>query len=175
MYRLNLEKGVRANIWLNEELAAGGCDGSKVIMEENTVLLADSKKIIIELFIPRSHNNYALLGVDFSAHRNGKCTVRQGIRRLNCEKHNDAIALSIDSVIWGITEDVESGIMLSLDKHRKENALPSGILTYDISAYGEIGSSADMFRRVSDILLSLLVCDEISEAFIIKIIQDHLR
>lgn len=65
--------------------------------------------------------------------------------------------------------------MLSLDKHRKENALPGGILTYDISAYGEIGSSADMFRRVSEILLSLLVCDEISEAFIIKIIQDHLR
>lgn len=52
--------------------------------------------------------------------------------------------------------------------------LPSGIITYNISAYGEIGSSADMFRRVSDILLSLLISDEINESLIAKIVQENI-
>lgn len=64
--------------------------------------------------------------------------------------------------------------MCSLDYHRKEHMLPSEIITYNISAYGEIGSSADMFRRVSDILLSLLISDEINESLITKIVQENI-
>lgn len=95
MYRLDLEKGVKVNIWLNEELAVGKCDGSKVIMEENTDLLVNSKKLIVEMFIPRSHNNYTLLGVDFLAHKDGKSIIKWGINCLKRERYNDAIALSI--------------------------------------------------------------------------------
>lgn len=166
MYRLNLKKGVKVNLWLNEELVVDRCDGSKIIMEEDTNMLANSKKLIIELFLPRAHSNYALLGVDFLAHKEGKSIIKWGIDCLKHERYSDAIALSFDTVIWGIMDEFEEGIMCSLDKHRKEHMLPSGIITYNISAYGEIGSSADMFRRVSDILLSLLICDEINESFI---------
>ena len=175
MYRLNLENGVKANIWLNEELVVGRCDSSKIIMEENTDLLANSKKLIVELFIPRSHNNYALLGVDFLAHKDGKSIIKWDINCLKRERYNDAIALSVDTVFWGILDEYVEGIMESLDAHRKEHMLPSGIITYNISAHGEIGSSLDMFRRVNDILLSLLICDDISESLIAKIVQENIR
>ena len=52
MYRLNLEKGVQSNIWLNEELAEGRCNGSKIIMEEYTNLLAYSKKLLLSCSFP---------------------------------------------------------------------------------------------------------------------------
>ena len=50
--------------------------------------------------------------------------------------------------------------------------MPSGTVTYNISAYGEIGSSADMFRRVNDILLSLLICGDLNESIIAKIVKE---
>ena len=175
MYRLNLENEVKANIWLNEQLVVGSCDSSKIIMEENTKLSANSKKLIVELFIPRSHNNYALLGVDFLAHKDGKSIIKWDINCLKCERYNDAIALSADTVFWGILDGYVEGIMESLDAHRKEHMLPGGIITYNISAHGEIGSSPDMFRRVNDILLSLLICDEINESLIEKIVQENIR
>lgn len=118
-------------------------------------------------------NNY--LGVDFLAHRDGKSIIKWEINCLKRERYNGAIALSFDTVFWGILDEFEEGIMRSLDAHRKEHLLPSGIITYNISAYGEIGSSPDMFRRVNDILLSLLICDDISESLIEKIVQGNIK
>ncbi len=173
MYKLNLEKGVKANIWLNENLVECRCDDSKIIMEEQTNLFAKSRKIILELFLPRAHSNYALLGVDFLANGAGRSIIKWDIDCLRQERYSDAIALSFDTVIWGILDEFQEGIVQSLDYHRKEYMLPSGTVTYIISAYGEIGSSADMFRRLNDILLSLLICGELNESIIAKIVQEE--
>ena len=174
MYKLNLEKGVKANIWLNENLVECRCDDSKIIMEEQTNLFAKSRKIILELFLPRAHNNYALLGVDYLANGAGRSIIKWDIDCLTQERYSDAIALSFDTVIWGILDEFREGIVRSLDYHRKEHMLPSGTVTYNISAYGEIGSSADMFRRINDILLSLLICGELNESIIAKIVVEKM-
>lgn len=124
------------------------------------------------MFVPRSHNNYALLGIDFIANKGNKVTVKSSLSNLNNEKYNEPIALPFDNVICGITKEFEDGIILSVNKHTKMKALPSGILHYYVSAYGEIGSSACMFQNVSNILLSLLLCTDINESNILRIIKD---
>lgn len=91
-----------------------------------------SRKLIVELFIPRSHNNYALLSVDFSADKSGKTVVNLGIDNLNNERFNDSIALTLDTVIWGIMDEYENGILLSVEKHLNAHSLPSGIIFYNI-------------------------------------------
>ena len=58
MYKLNLEKGMKVNIWFNENLIECRCNDSKIIMEEQTNLFTKSRKIILELFLPRAHSNY---------------------------------------------------------------------------------------------------------------------
>ena len=135
-------------------------------------MFTKSGKIILELFLPRAHSNYALLGVDFLANGTGKSIIKWDIDCLKQERYSDAIALCFDTVIWGILDEFQEGIMQSLDYHRKEHILPSGTVTYNISAYGEIGSSADMFRRVNDILLSLLICGDLNESIIAKIVKE---
>lgn len=174
MYKLYLEKGVEVRIWLNENLVECRCNDSKIIMEEQSNLPAKSKQIILELFLPRAHSNYALLGVDFLADGDGKSIIRWDIDCLKQERYNDAIALSFDTVFWGILDEFQEGIMRSLDYYRKEHMLPSGIITYNISAYGEIGSSADMFRSTNDILLSLLTCGELNRQIITKVVQEKI-
>lgn len=174
MYKLDLEKGVKANIWLNGDLIERRCNDNKIIMEEETNLFAKSRRIILELFLPRAHSNYALLGADFLANGAGKSIVKWDIDCLKQERYSDAIVLPFDTVMWGILDEFREGIVQSLDYHRKEHMLPSGTVTYNISAYGEIGSSADMFRRLNDILLSLLFRGELNESIIAKIVQEKI-
>lgn len=175
MYKFNLENGLKANIWINEEPMVNNYDCGKLLVEEKTELFANSKKLVVELFIPRAHNNYALLGIDFLANENGKVMVKLGIDNQNDEKYSDAISLPIDTVICGIMDEFKEGIFLSVDEHLKAQSLPSGIVNYNISAYGEVGSSVDMFRRVSNILLSLVMYDEINEYLILKIIKENIN
>lgn len=174
MFKYNLDKGLKVNVWINEEFVVRENGNNRFLVEEDTVLFANTKKIIIELFIPRAHNNYALLGMDFLASESGKAVVQLNMEAPNSEKYKEAEALPFDAVFWGITDEFNEGIIRSVDKHIKRQALPSGIINYNISAYGEIGSSADMFEKVSDILLSILMCDDNDEARILKLIKDNV-
>lgn len=139
MYKINLEKGVKVNIWLNEHLAECRCDDGKIIIEEQTNLYAKSRKIILELFLPRAHGNYALLGIDFLANGAGKCIIRWDIDCLKQERHSDAMAFSFDTVIWGMLDEFQEGIV-----------------------------------QLNDILLSLLICGELNESIMAKIVQEKI-
>lgn len=175
MFQIILNNGVKANIWIDEEPIVNSCECSKLILEEKAKLYADSRKLIVELFIPRAHSNYALLGVDFLASENNKVVVKLGINNFNNKKFKNSLALSCDTVFLGIMDEFEEGIIHSIDKHMQEQSLPSGVINYNIFAYGEIGSSADMFKKVSDILLSLLICNNINEFVLSKILEENIQ
>lgn len=171
MFKIN-ENGLKLNVWIDERTIINSSNFQKILAEESAGLYAETKRITVELFIPRAHNNYALLGIDFIANKENKVTVKSSLSNLNNEKYNESIALPFDNVICGITKEFEDGIILSVNKHTKMKALPSGILIYSVSAYGEIGSSACMFQNASDILLSLLLCANMNESSILRIIKD---
>lgn len=115
------------------------CDDGKIIIEEQTNLYAKSRKIILELFLPRAHSNYALLGIDFLANGAGKCIIRWDIDCLKQERHSDAMAFSFDTVIWGMLDEFQEGIV-----------------------------------QLNDILLSLLICGELNESIMAKIVQEKI-
>lgn len=83
--------------------------------------------------------------------------------------------MSIDTVTYGIIDEYKEGIINSIHKHVKSQTLPSGIITYNISAYAEIGSSQKMFELVSDILLSLLIHDNIDGHKALQILKGSLN
>lgn len=172
VFKLNLQKGAKVNVWLKEGLAEGRGGNGTVVMEGRTNLFARSKKLVLELFLPRAHSNYALLGVDFSARGDGRSIIRWAIGCQGQERFREAMALLADTVVWGMPAEFQEGVMRSLDRHRRERLLPSGTITYNVSAHGEIGSSADVFRRTNDVLLSLLACDEMSEARIVRTVLE---
>ncbi len=175
MFKYSLKNGLEANIWINEvPMVIQSCK-SEILVEESTELYANTKKLIIELFIPRDHNNYALLGIDFVATNEKKVIAKININNQNQTKYNDAIALSIDTVTYGIIDEYKEGIINSIHKHVKSQTLPSGIITYNISAHAEIGSSQKMFELVSDILLSLLIHDNIDEHKALQILKGSLN
>lgn len=174
MYGINISNELKANIWINEKPIVNACYCSTLLVKEKTEMFANSQKLIVELFITRAHNNYALLGIDFSANEEGCVSIEFSINNPDNERYNSSIALPFDKVFLGIMDEFKEGIILSINEHLRLQTLPSGIINYNISAYGEVGSSVDMFKKVSDILLSLLVCDDINELRILEIIKENI-
>ena len=74
------------------------------------------------------------MGIDFVSTNEKKVIAKININNQNQTKYKDAIALSIDTVTYGIIDEYKEGIINSIHKHVKSQTLPSGIITYNISA-----------------------------------------
>lgn len=163
MYNYILDNGLRSNIWVNEVPMVNDADLDAILSEKDTVRKTGKKRIIIELFIPRDHNNYALLGLEFVPNAEQSLTYKISINNKEGTEYNNSIALSYDQVTWGILDEYKQGIINSMNKYLNNKSLTNGIINYNISAHAEMGSSQLMFEKVSDILLSLLVKENIDE------------
>lgn len=174
MFKFVLKNGIKINMWINESLTIidSNHDG-EIIYRQNTELKATSKKIIVELFIPRACSNYALLGLDFISTNEKKSNIKISIDEQECKIYKNSIALPFDKVNWGIMDEYKQGILNSIYKHI--NILPSGIINYNISAHGEIGSSIVAFEIVSDILLSLLQYNDINEKTGLQLLNNYFN
>lgn len=175
MYKYILENGLKANIWLDESLIETNSILEELLVEKDVTINLHSRKIIVELFIPRAHNNYALLGIDFISDDEKKVKVKLSCNKHANSKYSDNLALSIDTVNWGILDEYKQGIISSVNNFLKKENLPSGVINYNISAHGEIGSSPWMFETVSNIVLSILVTECIDENEILNILKRCLN
>lgn len=72
MMKYILENGLKANIWINDFPARIKEVKDELLAEEDAETYTNSKQLVVELFIPRLHNNYALLGMDFISNHQKK-------------------------------------------------------------------------------------------------------
>lgn len=172
MIQYVLENGLKANIWVNDFPAIIKEAKDELLVEEGTETYTDSKQLVVELFIPRSHNNYALLGIDFISDHQKKVKIKMSIENHQKLKNEYSLALSFDKVTWGILEEYKQGVIDSFHMFLQNRKLPSGTIHYNIAAYGEIGSSQAMFEIVNNILLSLLINENICEDTALTIVKE---
>lgn len=171
MIRYVLQNGLKANIWVNDFPAIIKEVKGELLVEGEAEAITNSKQLVVELFIPRSHNNYALLGIDFISNNEKKVKIKMSIENQQELKNDSSLALSFDTVTWGILEEYKQGVIDSFNMFLQNRKLPSGIINYNIAAYGEIGSSQTMFKTVNNILLSLLINENICEETALTIVK----
>lgn len=171
MFKYVLENGLKANIWVNNFPTIIKEVKDELLVEGDTETYANSKQLVVELFIPRSHNNYALLGIDFRSDHENKVKVKMSIENQQKLKNDHSLALSFDTVMWGILKEYKQGVIDSLHTFLQNRELPSGTINYNIAAYGEVGSSQTMFEIVSNILLLLLVNENICKDTALTIVK----
>lgn len=174
MIKYVLENGLKANIWINDFPDIIKEVKYELLVEENTETYTNSKQLVVELSIPRLHNNYALLGIDFISDYQKKIKIKMSIENQQKLKNNHSLALSFDKVTWGILEEYKQGVIDSLHMFLQNRELPSGTINYNIAAYGEIGSSQAIFEIVSNILLSLLLNENICEDTALTIVKKYV-
>ena len=172
MVKYVLQNGLKVNIWINNFPAMGKEVKGQLLVESVTETYTNSKQLVVELFVPRSHNNYALLGIDFISDYEKKVKIKMGIENQQKLKNDYSLALSFDTVMWGILEEYKQGVIDSFHMFLQNRELPSGTINYNIAAYAEIGSSQAMFEIVSNILLSLLIKENLCEETVLTIVKE---
>ncbi len=172
MIKYVLKNGLKANIWINNFPAMIKEVKDELLVEEDTETYANSRQLVVELFVPRSHNNYALLGVNFISDHKKKVKIKMSIENHQKLKNDYSLALSFDTVMWGILEEYKQGVIDSFHMFLQNRELPSGTINYNIAAYGEIGSSQAIFEIVSNILLSLLIKENLCEETVLTIVKE---
>lgn len=175
MYNYILDNGLKANIWINEVIKENNGYKNTMFSKKDELINTGKKKIVIELFIPRAHNNYALLGLEYTANVEKNMMYKISIDDINSQEYNNSIALSHDKVTWGILDEYKLGIINSVSNYLNNNSLPNGMIDFNISAHAEIGSSQLMFEKVSDILLLLLAKESIDENIALFIIKNYFN
>lgn len=171
MVKCILENGLKVKVWVDDFPIESKQMKGKYLSRAQKKMWINSKQLVVELFIPRDHNNYALLGIEFIPDNEKQVKIKMSIENEGSHEYNTSIAPQIDTVTWGIFEEYKHGIMNSFNKFLKNGKLPSGTIYYNIFAQGEIGSSQNMFEMVSDILLSLLTVEHICESTVMCIVK----
>jgi len=148
------------NIWLNELpniTISESCETTVVPIRSNKSLVPF--KCAIEIYkAPYFNNSYGLLGFEFIPKIGADCveiivayTAQQGIRYYGEMKPNGSYPF------MGLYKEWYNGIVEGkAKKFIEENGIPAGTINFKVAANCGIGSSPNMFMRLTEMLLKLL-------------------
>ena len=176
LYEYKYDNGVRVKIWKNER-PFGNCKVQKQIVkrlqrEHSKTEHKQEMIVIVELMLPRNHNNYGMLGVEY---RKGGDETNIIIDVNDCkgELYEANIAVMPDIVHKGIPAEYVDGIIKGVEGIRKET-IKCGTYIFNIGAHGEVGSSQNMFYVITNILIKILDITLIDSSIIKKIILEEV-
>ena len=132
------------------------------------------KEIAVEVRVDRDANNYGLLGVKYYKGKLGaKVIINICDDDMPDNLYEENISLRPDIVHRGIPKEYATGIEKSFDMSYKKGILKCGIYKFGPGAYGEIGSSENIFFRLTNILLRVLYADNCDEKIIKQIVGEE--
>jgi hypothetical protein len=161
----------RARIWLNDlpNFSFEVARISQRAINVTNAIRPFSQSLMLELYIPAGPRVlYGLLGLQFSQEElsdqliikiadsstmlEGQLSSTQTSLQVSC-----LLAANTDHLCIGLPEEFVNAIMEEAIASAKLHKLGTGILYFGQAAYGLVGSSPYMFRKLTEALVSLLV------------------
>ena len=168
------ENGIYINFWTGE-MPFKNCDDEVIekSYESDKEGLNCDKEIAVEVRVNRDVNNYGLLGVKYYRVKSGARVIINICDDMPDNLYKENISLRPDIVHRGIPKEYAIGIEKSFDMNCKKGILKCGIYKFSLGAYGEIGSSENIFFRLTNILLRVLYADNCDEKMIKQIVDEE--
>lgn len=156
----NLDEFMKGRLWVNTSPNLS-CKINKTLnlnIKSNNKARINLTIIVLEiLLIPRHISNYALLGAKFTPDIGNSLQIRMNISQYDGEIIKDSIAMPDDEIHVGIPEEYSQTIIETAQNVIKEiGGFPSGILEFYIGAHGCVGSSNQIFSKITSVLLKLM-------------------
>lgn len=156
----NLGEFKKGRLWINTSpnIQCKTNNTLKINIETNNVAKIKITNIALEvLLIPRHISNYALLGAKFTPGIGKALQIQVDISQYDGEITKDSIAMPEDEVHVGIPEEYSQTIIETAQKVIKERGgLPSGVLEFYVGAHGYVGSSKQIFSKITSVILKLM-------------------
>ena len=151
------------NLWINEKIDISFVciDNLKTTIKKNEWIHWDDASYILEFNLNgRNANNYALLGITYMYQESDELIINVNVSDYEGKVVSNTLALRPDEVHSGIPLDYAREIICVAEDYFKHNKCGTGVITFDIGAHGYIGSSTNMFSKVSRILLQILTMND---------------
>jgi len=117
----------------------------------------EAREATTEVFLPRGGRaEYGLLGVKFLPSNSGPLRVRVAISKTTVPAGDWTLAAKTDRVSVGLLPEFGQAVLRRSTTSAVAHLLSSGNLAFESAAYGESGSSANLFGCLTEIVVSLL-------------------
>lgn len=160
MYELNnIGKLRKCNLWINEALGIEYSEKHKINTEinKNYWIKWNNASYTIEIFTRGRHSDfYALLGFNYVYKDIDNLIIEVKVGNEKNEVYSESLANKVDDVYLGISEEYAKHILEVATNVLKYSNCSTGIISFDVGAYGYIGSSENMFEKLTLILLEIL-------------------
>lgn len=156
----NLGGLMKGRLWINTSPNLP-CKTNKTLsitIEANNESRINLTSIVLEiLLLPRHISNYALLGAKFTPNIGKSLHIRVSVSKFDGELLKDSIAMPEDEVRIGIPEEYSQTIIdTAKNVANRIGGLPSGVLEFYVGAHGYVGSSNQIFSKVTSVILKLM-------------------
>ncbi|WGV27650.1 hypothetical protein [Halotia branconii] len=123
------------------------------------------RKVMIEILTPLGARFlYGCLGAIFEPNDSGKLILKISISTESERQLNTSLASSLDIVRVGITEEyacsILEGARLKLQESGVSDMFGSGEISFNLGAFGEIGSSKAFFHDLAYAVVEVIVRDK---------------
>lgn len=158
MISLLLSHNRKARIWISDLPEGVLVEPSSHVERRfsSNKRLVDSRKIAIELFIPRGARfDYGLIGGEFITNESNEF-VTTVCHSIEARVLADSLVDVLDEVKVGLPLDYADAVLEGIVSESAHAALPTGHLLVCCAAYGRFGSSVFFFRLLGKILFRMM-------------------
>jgi hypothetical protein len=120
---------------------------------------------------------YGLLGASFKPSKNPLIRITVGLPARSDMPFDDNLAARLDEVRVGLTSEYADAVRDTLYSEEQIIAsMPGGDLLIECAAQGKIGSSADMFRRLTSVVLRLVQGsdEQFTDSALVQMLNEQL-
>lgn len=151
----------RGRVWLNDvpklDLEVGRIH--EILVDAPRTRLSRTRVTAAEIYIPHgARSSCGLLGGQFTpdATTNTLAIRVETSRAARTGVMIDALAGAVDQVLPGLPDEYASAVLGVATSANTVLALGSGVLLFREAAHGRVGSSSNVFRRLTSIVVQLM-------------------
>lgn len=169
-------QGRQARIWLGP-LPDWTYEIAEVIERQQEGIgsgLVPRSSAAVELMLPRGARvEYGGLGAVFTPEETHRLVVQVLTSKGAGKPYGEALAYRVDTVSMGLPDEYREGIFDGVQQTDDTRLLGSGTLRFGCAVHGEVGSSRSFFRRLSRLVVQLLLLgkNEAGEEQLMRILQ----
>lgn len=175
MIEVSLGRLGRARVWFANRPARLAEDERGRVELRGGRATVRRPEVAVELWVPRGgFAEYGLLGATYRA--GGRLSAVVLADAPAAVSPVPGLAVAPDRATVGLPAELVTGIRRALAFMDATDLVPAdGVLTVDCGAYGDIGSSAVTFERLTNAVLRLLAVDSVSAGHISDVVEESIR
>lgn len=135
--------------------------------------LCSNKKVVCEVALPKDVSSYGLLGCTYNAIDSDFANIKVVYGKESNKIYDLALNSQYNDKYIGMPEEFVEGVQLGVNNFNDKSVIAKGEYIFDLQATCDVGSSINIFSRITQLLLDIIHSKTLNEESILKIIKEN--